>query len=277
MTLQLVQPIAETNKKNQLHISYSQLNTYLLCPQKYAHTYVWGSPMEQKPMALVFGRAIHKASERFNRYFKDTDRFLDVQELIKTFKAVYDHEIGASEVDISLKNGETIESTKAMGIELIKLFHASIRPQQILAVEFPFSVSVPDLENGGYLPIRLYGYFDLVESDDEGNYLICELKTSSQRYSSLKLQYDLQPTVYSFAMSRMNLATSKQSCLVRYDVLLKTKKPALESYFVTRGSKEHEQLVHLINQVLRAIESRIFYRNLGWLCQDCQFKKACLD
>ena len=121
----------------------------------------------------------------------------------------------------------------------------------------------------------LVGYFDLVERDEQGTYLIAELKTSGQRFSSLRLEYDLQATTYSYAMTKMKVATSENSCLVRYDVLLKTKKPAFEHYFVTRTEADHKRLIHLINMVLKAIENRIFYRNSDWPCADCQFKKAC--
>jgi CRISPR/Cas system-associated exonuclease Cas4 (RecB family) len=106
---------------------------------------------------------------------------------------------------------------------------------------------------------------------------VVELKTSAQRFSSLRLEYDLQATVYSYAMAKMKVSTSENSTLIRYDVLLKQKKPAFERYFVTRNSDDHRRLVHLINHVLKAIENRIFYRQTGWQCGDCQFKKECFS
>jgi putative RecB family exonuclease len=262
--------------ESQLHFSYSQLSTFLICPMKYAHQYVWGTPPETKPIALPFGKAIHKAAEAYYRNLKDTGEIIPVDKVIATFDMVLDNDIKATEVELTLKEGETIGALREQGIELLKLFHGEVRPQNIAAVEFPFSVSLPDILNGGGdLPIKLVGYFDLVERDDQGTYLIAELKTSGQRFSSLRLEYDLQATVYSYAMRRLKVATSENSCLVRYDVLLKTKKPAFEHYFVTRTESDYERLIHLINHVLRAIELKVFYRNTGWQCGDCQFKKAC--
>jgi CRISPR/Cas system-associated exonuclease Cas4 (RecB family) len=127
------------------------------------------------------------------------------------------------------------------------------------------------------LPIVLVGYFDLVESDQQNTYAVVELKTSAQRFSSLKSEYDLQATVYSYAMAKLKLSTSENSCLVRYDVLVKTKKPVFEPYYVTRTEADHKRLIHVVNHVLKAIEHRIFYRNTGWQCADCQFKKACFS
>ena len=201
---------------------------------------------------------------------------MTVDQVIATFEMVFDNDIKSTEVELTLKEGETIGSLREQGIQLLKLFHQEIRPQKIAGVEVPFSVSVPDILNGGGdLPIKMVGYYDLVERDEQGTYLIAELKTSAQRFSSLRLEYDLQATTYSYAMAKMKVATSESSCLVRYDVLLKTKKPAFEHYFVTRNEADHNRLIHLINHILRAIELRVFYRNTGWQCGDCQFKKAC--
>ena len=276
MSLQMVKPPPRRETETHLHFSYSQLNTYLICPMKYAHNYVWGTPWETKPVALPFGKAIHKAAETYYKNIQETGEIIPVDQVIATFEIVFREETGKTDTALTFKNGENLETLREKGIGLLKLFHEEIKPQKIVAVEFPFSVKVPDIINGnGDLPINMEGYFDLIESDREGNYAVVELKTSAQRFSSIRLEYDLQATVYTYAMTKMRAATSENSCLVRYDVLLKTKKPAFEHYFVTRTKADHKRLVHLINEVLRAIENRIFYRQTGWQCGDCQFKKAC--
>jgi len=276
MSVSLVKSKSIRDVEPKLCFSYSQLGTYLLCPMKYAHHYVWATPRETKPVALLSGKAIHKAVQVFYTDLKETGARAPLDKVIGIFELVFDQETSNTEVEFSFKNGETLQSVREQGIELLKLFHAEVKPQKIVAVEFPFSVKVPDIINGtGNLPVELVGYFDLVESDEQSTYLVVELKTSSQRFSSLRLEYDLQATVYSYAMAKMKVATSEKSSLVRYDVLLKIKKPAFERYFVTRTQDDYKRLVHLINHVLKAIENRIFYRQTGWQCGDCQFKKAC--
>jgi hypothetical protein len=250
---------------NQLHFSYSQLSTFILCGFKYANQYIWGTPWETKPVALPFGKAIHKSAEGYYRALKETGEIIPIDQLIATFEMVFDNDLKSTDIEFTLKEGETVAALREQGIELLRLFYKEIRPQTIAAIESPFSVAVPDILNGGGdLPIKLVGYFDLVERDEQGTYLIAELKTSAQRFSSLRLEYDLQATTYSYAMTKMKVATSENSCLVRYDVLLKLKKPAFEHYFVTRTGADHQRLIHLINHVVRAIELRVFYRNTGW-------------
>ena len=259
-----------------LHFSFSQLVTYLMCPMKYAHQYVYGTPWETRPAALPFGKAIHKTAESYYCTLMQTGEILPVEKLQDTFLAFFLGEADKGDISLSFKKGEDLETLKGMGKELVRLFQENAQPQKIVAVEFPFSVKVPDLRNGGELPVRLEGVFDLVESDSEKSYAVVELKTAAQRFSSVRLEFDQQATVYSYAMSKMKVATSGQSCLIRFDVLLKTKKPAFEQYLVSRTTDDHQRLIELINEVLRAIEHRVFFRRMDWACNDCQFRKACL-
>jgi len=278
MALQLVQQEPQGEENRQLHFSYTQLNTYLMCPARYSHQYMFDTPYETKPSALIVGKAIHRAVETYYVNLRETGEIIPVEQMIGVFEHVMDAEVERTEVEITCKEGENLESIREQGKVLLQLFHKEINPQKIVAIEFPFNVKVPDIINGaGNLPIRMVGRFDLIESDSEKTYMVVELKTAAQRFSSLKLEYDLQATVYSYAMAKLKVATSQTSTLIRYDVLVKTKKPAFEHYYVTRTEEDHQRLIHSINYVLKAIENRIFYRQPGWQCEDCQFKKACLS
>ena len=200
----------------QPHVSYSQLRTYLTCPQRYGFNYILGAEWERKSAALAFGSAVHKAVEAYYRTLQETGEILSVEVVVDVFDRVFEQQILNSKVEIVFKDCEDYASLRKQGIELLKVFHNTVEPQKVVAVEVPFSVKIPDLlANGdGFLPIRLTGIFDLVESDGE-SYLVCELKTSSQRFSQIKLEHDLQATVYSYAMTEMGFATSKNSTLLK--------------------------------------------------------------
>ena len=259
-----------------LHISFSQLSTYLICPMRFSHQYVWGTQPESKPSALVFGKAIHRAVEAYYGNLKETGEIIPAERMEAVFKETIRDEISTAEVELTFKDGEDIDTLREQGVELIRLFHTEIQPQKIMAVEFPFSSSIPDLDGENMLPVKLVGVWDLIEADEDGTYVIGELKTAAQRFSSIRLEHDLQATCYSYAAAKMGLSKTQDGCLIRYDVLVKTKKPAFERYFVVRTEADHERLIHTINHVHRAIEERIFFRQTGWQCGDCQFKKTCL-
>jgi len=278
MALQLVKPQPKGEKNKKLHVSFTQLNTYLLCPMKYAHQYVFNTPYETKPSALIFGKAIHRAAETYYINLRETGEIIPAEKMVGVFESVFDTEIEKTEVEITCKEGENLGTLRDQGKVLVQLFHKEINPQKIVAIEFPFNVKVPDIINcNGELPVELVGRFDLIESDTQKTYVMVELKTSAQRFSSIRLEHDLQATVYSYAMAKLKVATSKTSTLIRYDVLVKTKKPAFEHYYVTRTEEDHRRLIHSLNHVLKAIENKIFYRQPGWQCGDCPFKKTCFS
>ena len=247
------------------HVSYSQLTNFLICPQRYRYQYVLEAEWERKSAALPFGSAMHRAVESYYRSLQESGEVLSVDTLVAIFDKVLEQEVLNSEVEITFKDGENLDTLKQQGAKLLKVFTNEIKPQKIVGVEIPFSVKVPDLLSKGFLPVRLVGYFDLVEADSDGSYLVVELKTSAQRYSEMKLKHDLQSTVYSYAMAQMGLATSDNgSTLVRYDVLLKQKKPAMERYYVSRTKEDHDRLVQLLNQIIKAVDLGVFYRLNGW-------------
>ena len=72
---------------SELHISHSQIFTYLNCSLKYRFQYVEHRPPERISIALPFGSAIHSAIEMYYRSLKNkgqaeplkaiTDRFED--------------------------------------------------------------------------------------------------------------------------------------------------------------------------------------------------------
>jgi len=57
--------------KSELHISHSQIFTYLNCSLKYRFMYCEGRPPKHISVALPFGSAIHLSLERFYRSLKD--------------------------------------------------------------------------------------------------------------------------------------------------------------------------------------------------------------
>ncbi len=166
----------------ELHFSYSQLKTYLMCPQKYKYQYVIGAEWEKKPAALAFGKAVHKAVENCYKHLMTSGKVPEPSETLRIFEDILVDEILNSEIDVTFKNGDSFDTLQKLGVRLLEVFHEEIRPQRVIGVEIPFSAKIPDvITHSGFLPIKLYGVFDLIEADNHNTYLICELKTSSKR------------------------------------------------------------------------------------------------
>ena len=73
----------------------------------------------------------------------------------------------------------------------------------------------------------------------------------------------------------MGFRTNGGDTLVRYDLLLKQKKPAMEPYYAVKGKVHYQWAFQLIRKVPNAIDSGIFYPTPGWQCKECPFGTAC--
>jgi hypothetical protein len=74
----------------------------------------------------------------------------------------------------------SINSHLDLGEALVKKFYEEIRPRKIEAVEYPFAVPVVNTIAGEQLDVSLVGVVDLIESNDDGNLIIAELKNVLQ-------------------------------------------------------------------------------------------------
>jgi len=256
-----------------LHISYTQLNTYLKCPQKYKFQYVKGLPWEFIPEYFPFGRAIHEAAKLFYRTLKETGQRMPLADLTHHFKTTWDRETQGN--NIRYKENQSRDTTREKGIQLVKVFYESVSPQRIIGVEVPFSVDLVLEETGEVLPCKLTGIFDLIEADEEDTLVVVELKTSSKRFSDDQIDLDLQGTLYSYALRQIGFRTNGDETLVRYDQLLKLKNPDMETHYAVKGNFDYTWAYHLVRKVLRAIDHEVYHPIPGWQCKDCPYGRTC--
>jgi RecB family exonuclease len=139
----------------------------------------------------------------------------------------------------------------------------------------PFLVDLVDPATGEILSTKLAGIFDLIESDADGTMTIADLKTSKRRYSEHQADNHLQSTLYAYALRRLGYTTDGQNVLIRFDVLLKTKAPDMESYYAVKAEDGETWTLGLIRRVLRAIEAGAYYPVRSWRCPECPFRRRC--
>jgi CRISPR/Cas system-associated exonuclease Cas4 (RecB family) len=123
--------------------------------------------------------------------------------------------------------------------------------------------------------VRPVGIVDLIESDDEGNLIIAELKTSSKRYADSQGENQLDGLIYAYAMNQLGFRTTNAETLIRYDVLVKAKSPAFQQIYFNESPQDYGRLARWIQEVLQAIDRESFFLNFGWACHNCQFRSRC--
>ena len=252
------------------HVSVSSITCYLKCPRQWEHRYILKTPPAFRPQNLAFGSAIHTALGLF--YGRHMARIEEpsAEELAADFSDSWKRELRGN-VPVLLDKGDTEDSLNDKGVGMLEVFHAkAARPVCVLGVEQAFTVEIHDPDTGEVLP-PMVGYLDAVVEDIDGAFRVLEHKTAARRYSEAKLRWDLQAAAYDMAVNKMGLEAT-----VSFQLLLKTKTPAMVVYPVERTALDHKYLLHTIAGVHRASQAGAFPPIRDWWCRGCQYAVPCI-
>ncbi len=255
-----------------LRISKTHMQTFLMCPRKFYFQYVVAMPWEFTPASLPFGRALHHAVAFFYLSLKQGIT-PELGAVCEEFCKMWQTE--TADRDIRYSGAATPASLEGLGKALLERFHGEVRPRQVQAVEYPFCIELYDPDGGRTLDFKLVGIIDLIESDDKGNLIISELKTSAKRFADSQGENQLDGLVYAYALDQLGFRTTTDRTLIRYDVLIKTKQPAFQQVYFNKAPGDYRRLGRWIKELLHAMDRSAFYPNFGWGCKQCQFKRAC--
>jgi DNA helicase-2/ATP-dependent DNA helicase PcrA len=161
-------------------LSYTQVDTYLRCPQMYQYRFVFRLPTRPKPQ-MQFGRILHEA-------LKDAlggierDRPLSWEMVDSAYVAAWARERFCAP--------EQAPSLQELGRSYLRRAYDIGDLSKPLLLEQPFSLRLEDL--------RLTGRIDRVDRHQDGSYEVIDYKTGSARRAA-ELQRDLQLGVYALA------------------------------------------------------------------------------
>ena len=239
------------------YLSYSQLALYLECPLKYKLRYLeeGGYGDEQVPAALVFGTAIHQALAHFYRQAMDGEPF-SLSGLLEVFAAAWQAE--AEKQAILFGEKEDFASLLALGQEMLRVFARMAHPMKVIAVEVPFEFKLEHPRTGKEFHIPIKGVIDLIEEDDNGTLWVVDHKTAGRAYTEQQIAGDLQMLIYGAAVKQLDVVEGREA-LLRFDVLLKTKKPQFLRYCMRRDDRDRERLFEIVVGIWKAIEAEAFY------------------
>ena len=137
-----------------LHVSHSQIFTYLGCSLKYRFQYVEQRPQERVSIALPFGSAIHSAIERYYLSIKEKGVVEPLETIQEVFADSLTADLEKRDVPILYKK-ETPDRDAAieMGKGLLKAFYEGIDLTgfEIVDVELPLTARLYT-EDGHYPP-----------------------------------------------------------------------------------------------------------------------------
>ena len=256
------------------HISFSQINTYMMCPLKYRFIYVDEVDPDFTPSALPFGSAIHEALAYYYRHLKNNGTPTEVDDIIVVFRNDWSLRVECAG-DVKFDGDDSKTTAEERGINMIRAFYDNVNPGEVLCVEQEFCLRKMDQSNSRQLPLPIVGKIDLIEKTSDGNIVVVDHKTASRKYNQSKAETDLQLTLYTAAFARSRLANGDKTFHARFDLITKTKNPEFISYPAVRIEEDHRRVIRIAREIIFAIDSGVFYPVTGWMCSSCQYKSEC--
>jgi len=250
------------------HISYSQIETYISCGLQYKFSRIDRLPPEFIPDNLVFGSTIHRLLAQFYEAKMVGDLMLlsDIHELFKKLWT----EAAKDRNDIRYADGKDFETLLTQGIDLLAAWFSNLDDNnyRVLAIEEAFTFDLADI------PVPVIGAIDLVEEDESGTIIITDFKTSKRSYSANEIDSNMQMTLYQCAAKSNGYAD--REILLRFDVLIKTKKKTFETYYTIRTENDEKRMIKKIQQVLNGISKGVFVPNdSSYRHKNCQYRQYC--
>jgi putative RecB family exonuclease len=265
--------------QNHLHISHSQVWAYLNCSLRYWFQYVKGLPRERTSIALIFGKAIHKALERYYLDIMRDNGPTSLATLQDIFTNSVDQSIVNTKVPVLYKK-DTPDKDQAIaqGCHMLEQIYPNLQPDPTLVVagvEMPLAAPVRDPE-GNDMDMVLTGILDLVLMDTTTmTPVVVDFKTAKQPKSQAAADEDIQLSMYAYLMGRAGYADLSYPLECRFQVLRKLKTPKLETVTTFRTQAHMPRLEKLMQAVLAGIEHQVFIPCKSWLCADCAYADAC--
>jgi putative RecB family exonuclease len=249
-----------------LHVSVSQIKTYLRCPRQYRFRYVLGAEPEFIPANLVLGSAVH---EGLAAYYRSVMATGDSPEQDVCRAAFYGTLVGFRKNKLPIKDGEGIE---AQGEALLKVFYETVYqdPPVVIGVEVPFALGIPDPTTGEILEEALVGALDLLVREEQ-KHVVGEHKTAAKKWSKNQIKNDCQLSAYKLVARKLGLGEVR----LRLQLLTKTKKPKMIVEDTDRTERDEREFLETVVGVLRSIDAGVFYPVRTSMCGGCSFQRRC--
>ncbi|MBI3273866.1 MAG: PD-(D/E)XK nuclease family protein [Candidatus Colwellbacteria bacterium] len=259
-----------------MRTSYSAIETYLQCPQKYKFQEI-DKIRAPKSKEALFGTLIHGTLKFM---FERNPLFPTLDEVVDHFRA---HWPSREKFELEVKNdpmkrawtGEEEKIYFEEGVRMLKRFYEKNAPWNyvIVDLESRFELPIEDEKTGA--THVLAGIIDRIDRISDGSYEIIDYKTSKKMPSQENVDKNLQMSLYSLGLQkRWPHVTSE-------DI-------ALSLYFVKHGEKlstrrtpdtlekTRSQIIETIRSIQeRTLEKKEFEPMPSVLCNWCEYRPLC--
>ena len=233
-----------------MRLSYSSINTYETCPQKFKFQYEDRLPGTRSP-ALAFGDSLHQALHRFHN--RPVPVAPSLEELHEMLGSVW------------VREGFASESEERMyldhGHQVLAQYHRENAGRYRIpaALEFRFTIEVEGVEVSGVI--------DRMDRIPGGGYEIIDYKTNRRLPPQDRIDRDLQLSIY--ALAAKEIWGIEPERLTLYYLL-----PG-QRMSTVRTAADADDLRRRIVTIAERIEAGKFEPRENPLCDWCDFQALC--
>jgi hypothetical protein len=252
------------------HWSYSALNQFFnICSLQYYFDRIEKLQKTFTPVSLAFGSAYHRVME-WAALMRMQCQKVKAQEASDLFQDIWGRQI-LEDTDIKYDEECDAETSAKLGRDMVTCAVSGFDPEEeVVSVSEAFCVPLRDA-TGVTLEKPLVGELDCVVRK-AGPDKIVDWKTAAKRWPKSKAAKDWQPTAFLMAYSLKHGSVPG----FRFDVVTKTKTPALESHVTSRSESDFSRFVHLVKLADSMINAGHFAPNeQGFYCGGCPHQEAC--
>ena len=249
------------------HLSYSSLNTYLLCGHAWRLHYIDKVPTPTAT-ALIMGSAFHAIAESYIKTGAPLEE-LWAQSLEKQLERNGEIACGDGldpEAAIGAMREDGLRMVKAKPVAaMLATIRGNFDPETC-AIEKRVELRVPGV------PVPIIGYIDVITKDGVPG----DFKTAARMWSDGKADEELQPLFYLAALNQEGREVPGGT--FRHYVFTKTAKPDARMFEVQHGLGEVFWLFGMIAAAWRGTEAGVFPMvPTGWKCSPkfCEYYGMC--
>lgn len=245
-----IRKISEIKGNKLDHISYSQIDNYLICPLRYKYSYVLNIPTPPS-RSLNFGDTFHKTLNEFHSKIMHGDK-PSLEDLYEIFEKNWN--------PLGYENEKDRKNTFEEGKTMLKNYYEKNKELNVkhLGLEKKFVLSIDGT--------KLKGTIDRIDKLPDGTVEIIDYKTGKEK-SQKEVDDNVQMTIYTMGSTDA----------------LKIKPDILSLYFLNTGNKistkrtdkQVEAQKEIVKDVIKNINEENFEPTPGRDCTYCDFKGMC--
>ena len=251
------------------HLSWSKIQAYLMCPRQLAFR-LEEAPRERVSAALIFGGAIHAASELIHEARLAGAALPAVSDLLNAYDRAW-KEREKAEPPIEFAKTENVESLRELAERMLDAYLVFVqsRPNsEVIAIEHESDfLLLPDVPP---FKVRL----DLLERVGDELH-VSDLKTARSLWNDDKVSEHL-PQVIAYSMAAAGIARQLGLRIVpEFVVVTKAKSPKVQVLTPSASQEDVARLRNLVADVWKGIQSGTFPARIGWQCKGCAYRDRC--